>query len=225
MRAKLAAKARASAAHFCWIFASIALAASGAAAQNEAGTLLAADSPSSSPVVSPSSPVSAKNRVDAPFLDLFPVYPVQAAGGYSFVKFFEQPNDKPATNGFNYGFAWYPKRWIGIDSALTGTFGTDSFKVNCNCGKLTFIGGGPRLRKPTTRHWEPWVHVLVGYTQYAIQRAGSTQGTFGVEFGGGMDYRFKRWLSARVEANGITSTMYSTHEVSPQIGPSIVFDY
>ena len=225
MQAKIAATARASAAYLFWLLAGVAFAASAAAAQNQTGTLVAANSAPSSPLAFPSSPVSAQNRVDAPYLDLFPVYPMQVAGGYSFVKFFEQPNDKPTMNGFNYGFAWYPKRWIGIDGELNGTFGVDSFKVNCNCGKLLFVGGGPRIRRPTTRHWEPWAHALFGYTQYAIQRAASTQGTFGVEFGGGMDYRFNRWLSARVEANAITSTMYATDEVSPQFGPSIVLNY
>ena len=154
MQAKIAANSRASAAYLFWLLAGILLVASGAAAQNP-GTLLAANSAPSSLAAFPSSPVSAQDRVDAPFLDLFPVYPMQASGGYSFVKFFEQPNDKPTMNGFNYGFAWYPKRWIGIDGKLNGTVGVDSFKVNCNCGTLSFIGGGPRIRKPTRRHWEP----------------------------------------------------------------------
>jgi hypothetical protein len=108
---------------------------------------------------------------------------------------------------------------------MNSIWGMDQVKLNCNCGKFLFVGCGPRLRRPTDAHWEPWVHALFGYTQYAIQRANSSQGSFGAEFGGGLDYRFTRWFSPRIEVDGITSTMYQTHEISPKVSVGAAFNY
>lgn len=153
--------------------------------------------------------------------DLFATYPWQTSFEYTFIKSYALNTSAPNTNGFSFGMAYYWKTYLAAEGELDATFGN---QVGYSA-RLAFAGGGVRVRLPSSQHWEPWVHGLIGGVHWIPQLANSTQESFAWELGAGVDYRTKSWLSYRIEGDAIGTRFQNSNQASPRISAGIVLNF
>lgn len=151
----------------------------------------------------------------------FPRRGLEFGVGYSYFHFDSGHNLSPNLNGFNASLAYYLKDMLGAEAEMTGALGLQAGQS----ARFVFVGGGPRVRLTGPAKLEVWVHGLVGYAHYVPQTALGNQGAFGFELGGGVDYRARYWLSYRVAADMIGSTLFSSSQFSPKISAGIVINF
>jgi hypothetical protein len=153
--------------------------------------------------------------------DLFATYPWQASFEYTFIRSYSVATSKPNTNGFSFGMAYYIKTYLAAEGELDATFG-NQFGYSA---RFAFTGGGVRARLPSSQHWEPWAHGLIGGVHWTPQLANSKQESFAWELGGGVDYRTRSWLSYRIEGDAIGTHFRNSNQVSPRISAGIVLNF
>jgi hypothetical protein len=141
--------------------------------------------------------------------------------GYSYFHFDSGHNLSPNMNGFNASLSYYFKDMLGAEAEMTGALGSQKGQS----ARFVFVGGGPRVRLTGPAKIEVWVHGLLGYAHYVPQTALGNQGAFGFELGGGVDYRARYWLSYRVAADMIGSTLFNSTQFSPKISAGIVVNF
>jgi hypothetical protein len=151
----------------------------------------------------------------------FPKSGFELGVGYSYFHFFSGHNLSPNMNGFNASLLYYFKDMLGAEGEMTGALGSQKGQS----ARFVFVGGGPRVRLTGPSKIEVWAHGLVGYAHYVPQTALGKQGAFGFELGGGVDYRARYWLSYRVAADMIGSTLFSSTQFSPKISAGIVINF
>jgi hypothetical protein len=151
----------------------------------------------------------------------FPQRGLELGFGYSYFHFNSGHNLSPNLNGFNLSLAYYFKNMLGGEVEMTGALGSQAGQS----ARFAFVGAGPRVRVTGPAKLEVWVHGLVGYAHYVPQTALGNQGAFGFELGGGVDYRARYWLSYRVAADMIGSTLFSSTQFSPKISAGIVINF
>lgn len=90
--------------------------------------------------------------------------------------------------------------------------------------KLVNYGFGPKFEWRQPR-WEPWFHTLFGGTHALPQTADHGKNGFGVQLGGGADYRLLPRLSARAEVDYVGTRLFGTWQNSGQATLSLVFHF
>jgi len=147
--------------------------------------------------------------------------PVQIGVGYTFVSFFEVP--KPSTVVNSSGFtasAVYYRDWVGAEAEVTDVFGSTNGKNS----QLLFTGGGIRLRWPTSRSIEPWVHGLVGYSRLSPQPSYGSDSAFGYKAGAGVDFNpHHSRMAFRASVDLMGDHFFQTYQLSPEASVGIVF--
>jgi hypothetical protein len=144
--------------------------------------------------------------------------PLQIGVGFTFVSFNEAPSTVTNGAGFNASAVYYHDP-IGVEAQVSDAFGSHGGKS----GQLLFTGGGVRLRWPTGRTMQPWVHGLVGYSHLTPQPSFGRDSAFGFKVGGGLDFNPHRSrLSYRVSADLFGSHFFSTYQFSPEVSAGIV---
>lgn len=151
----------------------------------------------------------------------FPQRGLELGFGYSYFHFNSGHNLSPNMNGFNASLAYYFKDMLGGEAEMTGAFGSQGGQS----AHFVFVGGGPRVRVTGPAKIEFWVHGLVGHVHYVPQTALGQQGAFGFELGGGVDYRARYWLSYRVAADMIGSSLFNSTQFGPKISAGIVINF
>jgi hypothetical protein len=110
----------------------------------------------------------------------------------------------------------YLNNWFGIEGAAIAGFG----HVNNNPSieaKTFFIGGGPHLSLFNTNHFEPWVHVIVGWERLRFTQSATLGAVSHASFlaGAGVDYKI---------SNGRLYWRFQGDFIGAQFGPSINAD-
>jgi hypothetical protein len=175
----------------------------------------------SSLVPAPLPTVAAATLQDDATKGAFPQRGLELGFGYSFFHFNSGHNLSPNLNGFNLSLAYYFKNMLGGEVEMTGALGSQFGES----ARFAFVGAGPRVRLTGPAKLEVWVHGLVGYAHYVPQTALGNEGAFGFELGGGVDYRTRYWLSYRVAADMIGSTLFSSTQFSPKVSAGIVINF
>jgi hypothetical protein len=144
--------------------------------------------------------------------------PIQIGVGFTFVSFNEAPNAITNSAGFNASAVYYQDP-IGVEAEVSDAFGSHGGKS----GQLLFTGGGARLRWPTGRTIQPWVHGLVGYSHLSPQPSFGNDSAFGFKAGGGLDFNPHRSrLSYRVSVDMFGSHFFRTYQFSPEVSAGVV---
>ncbi len=174
------------------------------------------------PVPALASPAPAKpSPAPPPPPELFGSYAWQANVSYAFVNFHEAPRTTASFNGFSASLAHYFWKPFGVEVEMVGGFGSQ-FKAPA---RFVFVGGGARYRFPLVGKWEPWAHFVIGHAHQRPPTDFGKQGAFGLEPGGGVDYRVKSWLSFRIEGDALTTFFFGGAQVSPKIAGGVVFNF
>jgi hypothetical protein len=153
---------------------------------------------------------------------VFPSRNWQAYLGYTFLRFYEVPNQTVNESGFNGSVAYYFRDWIAADGELFAAFGSQGGTITSS----VMAAGGPRLRWAARTGPELWVHVLIGGSHFTPQTVYGSENAFGFEMGGGVDINsHHRRLAYRLQADVVGTRFFSTYQYSPKISAGIVFKF
>lgn len=153
---------------------------------------------------------------------VFENYSWQAYAGYTFVRFYELPAVAENQNGVNGGITWFYNDWLGVDLEALGVHGT----LGGASSWTVFVGVGPRLRMWAGRSLEVFGHTLVGGAAFWPDTPYGSQGAFGYELGGGVDFRPHRSrFSLRLEGDLLGTRFFQTNQWSPKVSAGIVYKF
>src|SRR5580700_11121349 len=224
--------------YIAFLFAIILMAASGAGAQVNFSSYALTSSPFSGATATPP-PIAQNVFMPAIFADpallppapapepqqiqgVFENYSWQAYAGYTFVRFYELPAVAENQNGVNGGITWFYNDWLGVDLEALGVHGT----LGGASSWTVFVGFGPRLRLWAGRSLEVFGHTLIGGAAFWPDTPYGSQGAFGYELGGGVDFRPHRSrFSLRLEGDLLGTRFFQTNQWSPKVSAGIVYKF
>jgi opacity protein-like surface antigen len=124
--------------------------------------------------------------------------------------------------GTNTSITYFTNEWLGVEGNVNTAFAPT---INQNQHiKYVSYGAGPKVAW-RTRKWEPWVHTIIGGAHILPQTAGFSQNGFGLQVGGGADYRIYPHLSARAELDWVRTHLFGTWQNSAQANLDIVLHF
>jgi hypothetical protein len=154
---------------------------------------------------------------------------VEVFGGYSYLHF--KPQGAPGLN-FNYGWnsavQYNVNRLIGFKADFSGHYVTPVTGVNLNSYSFLF---GPVASNRIAERGTVFVHALAGANRLSASATGlSTSDTsFAMAFGGGLDIRAARHVSARLAQIDYLFTKHGTAPMNTQnnirVSAGVVFDF
>ncbi len=139
--------------------------------------------------------------------------------GYRFVRF-NSSRVKTSVNGVGTMFSYFFNRWIGVDGDFTAAWGS-THNVST---QYAFYGAGPVITARFHR-FEPRAHAVFGGVRTVPRLAGLSQNSLGMEFGGGVDYRWLEHLSFRVMGDYVRTRLYSQSQNNFQLTGGFVIHF
>jgi hypothetical protein len=124
--------------------------------------------------------------------------------------------------GSNTSVTYFTNQWLGFEGAVNTAFAPTIFQ-NENVKYFSY-GAGPKVAW-RARKLEPWAHVIAGGVHVLPQTAGNSQNGFGVQTGGGADYRIYPHLSARVEVDWVKTHLFGQWQNSAQANADVVLHF
>ena len=148
-------------------------------------------------------------------------YRWQLALGISLVRF--RSSRFYATGvGTNTSLTYFTNDWLGVEGNINTSFAPT---INHNEHvKYVSYGGGPKVAW-RARKVEPWAHVLAGGAHILPQTADAGQNGFGLQVGGGADYRIFPHLSARLEMDWVKTHFFGEWQNNAQANLDIVLHF
>lgn len=107
--------------------------------------------------------------------------------------------------GIKTSVSYFLNDWFGVEGNVSAAFAPEIFSREHV--KTLLYGGGPKIawRK---RQWEPWMHAILGGAHEQPRTSAGGKNAFGVQLGGGADYRFNPRFSARLEGDYVRTTFF-----------------
>jgi opacity protein-like surface antigen len=124
--------------------------------------------------------------------------------------------------GSNTSLTYFTNEWLGVEGNVNTAFAPTIYQNEHI--KYVSYGGGPKVAW-RARKWEPWLHTIAGGVHILPQTAGSSQNGFGLQVGGGVDYRIYPHLSARLELDWVRTHLFSAWQNSAQANLDIVLHF
>lgn len=124
--------------------------------------------------------------------------------------------------GTNTSVTYFTNEWLGVEGNVNTAF-APAIYLNEHV-KYASYGAGPKIAW-RARQWEPWLHAIVGGAHILPQTAGHSQNGFGMQVGGGMDYRIYPHLSARLEVDWIKTHFFGEWQNSAQANADVVLHF
>lgn len=153
---------------------------------------------------------------------VLPSYFGQIYGGYTFFRFYALPNATENMNGFNFSVAFYPREWIAADGEVMAAFGSESGVSSQFAAGM----GGVRLRLPTERELEFWVHGLVGGAHFVPQTIFGGENALAYEAGGGVDLNPHHGrFTYRLQGDVLETHFFGTYQASPKVSVGLVYKF
>ena len=84
----------------------------------------------------------------------------------------------------------YFNNWLGVEGTALAGFGKAGSNPSITANSL-FLGGGPHISLTNSHHFEPWVHVIVGWERFRFTQSDVLGNNSHAAFmgGGGVDYK------------------------------------
>jgi hypothetical protein len=186
-------------------------------------TAAAQDTPAaldaSSPAGEPSAPVTFSPPDRAPW---------QLAIGYQYTHY-NALGQSFHNNGLRTDVTRYLNNWLGVEGAVTMGFGHVAIPASI-VAKSLFVGGGPHISVHNYSRYEPWAHVLVGLQHFRFAQTNNVVGlgsnsALGFMGGGGVDLKFGRGISWRIQADYIGTHFQSSTQTNFSFGSGLVFNF
>jgi opacity protein-like surface antigen len=148
---------------------------------------------------------------------------VEVFGGYSYLRFPAGANGINL-NGWNGAMQYNASRSIGFKADVSGHYGTPSGSLN----SYSFMFG-PVIssRVEGSPGFTPFLHGLVGVNRISTSAAGvsGSDSAFAMAFGGGLDVKAARRVSARLIQVDYLFTKHGTamHQNNIRVSAGVVF--
>jgi hypothetical protein len=154
---------------------------------------------------------------------VFPHYPWQLYGGYTYIRLFTSPGSSVSRNGFDMSMSYYFRSGhFGMEGALTTTFGSQ----NGQNSNFLLAGGGPRVRWSAPRGLELWAHGLGGWGHFGPQTPLGSMEAVTYEVGGGVDITgHNQRFAYRLEGDMVGTRFFNTTQYSPKVSAGVVFKF
>ncbi|HEX4546075.1 MAG TPA: hypothetical protein VH110_06905 [Candidatus Acidoferrum sp.] len=131
-------------------------------------------------------------------------YRFQVGLGFTLFRF-----QNSAFNATAYGektsISYFLNDWLGVEGNISAAFAPQIYLREHV--KTVLYGGGPKITW-RQRRWEPWMHAIFGGAHEQPQTSKGGKNAFGVQLGGGADYRFNPRFSARLEGDYVRTTFF-----------------
>ena len=149
---------------------------------------------------------------------------LQIYAGYTYLRFYEVPGTTLATNGVVVGATYFANEWFGLEGEVDGGTGT---KIGTQGSSFAFGGGGIRLASSRTfLRAQPWVHGLAGGAHQGPRTPSGSQGAFGYEAGGGLDFSVRNeHFGYRVEVDALGTSFFHTYQLSPKAAVEVLYRF
>jgi opacity protein-like surface antigen len=141
--------------------------------------------------------------------------------GVSLVRF-RSPYFYATGVGTNTSLTYFTNEWFGVEGNVNTSF-APTIARNEHV-KYASYGAGPKIAW-RGRILEPWAHAIFGGAHILPQVGDQSQNGFGMQLGGGVDYRIYPHLSARVEVDYIKTHLLGVWENSAQANADIVLHF
>jgi opacity protein-like surface antigen len=123
--------------------------------------------------------------------------------------------------GTNTAVTYFTNEWLGVEGNIITAF-APTINLNEHIKYLSY-GAGPKIAW-RGRKWEPWAHTIIGGAHIQPLAAGSRSG-FGLQVGGGADYRILPHLSARVGVDWVRTHLFGEWQNSGQANADVVLHF
>jgi hypothetical protein len=124
--------------------------------------------------------------------------------------------------GFHTSATYYTNSWFGFEGSISAAYAPTIFQAEHV--KVLLYGGGPKIAW-RQRQWEPWLHAIVGGAHEQPQTQKGSRNAFGLQTGGGADYRFNPRFSGRLQADYVYTTFWSQSQNSFQLSAGLVIHF
>jgi hypothetical protein len=124
--------------------------------------------------------------------------------------------------GFRTSVSYFTNSWFGIEGSISAAYAPEIFQKEHI--KLVLYGGGPKIAW-RQRQWEPWLHAIVGGAHEQPRVAGSGRDAFGLQLGGGADYRFNPRFSGRLQGDYVRTSFFSQSQNNFQLSAGLVLHF
>jgi opacity protein-like surface antigen len=123
--------------------------------------------------------------------------------------------------GTNTSVTYFTNEWFGVEGSINTSFAPTIYQNEHV--KYFSYGGGPKIAW-RARKWEPWAHAIFGGVHVQPKTAFGPNG-FGLQLGGGVDYRIYPHLSARLETDWVKTRLFGQWQNSAQANADIVLHF
>jgi opacity protein-like surface antigen len=124
--------------------------------------------------------------------------------------------------GTNTSVTYFTNEWFGVEGSVNTAFAPTIYQNEHV--KYFSYGGGPKIAW-RARKWEPWAHGIFGGVHVLPKTANNSSNGFGLQLGGGVDYRIFPHLSARLEADWVKTHLFGHRQNSAQANADIVLHF
>jgi hypothetical protein len=129
--------------------------------------------------------------------------------------------------GYKADVTRYLNNWFGIEGTAVTGFGHVGSNPRLDA-KSFFIGGGPHVSLFNSNHFEPWVHVIVGWEHFRFTQTTTLGSNSHAAFwgGGGVDYKIGNGrLYWRVQGDYIGTNLGNGLTNNFSVGTGLVLNF
>jgi hypothetical protein len=130
--------------------------------------------------------------------------------------------------GYQAGITRYLNDRFGVEGTAIAGFGHVSGTNPSIDAKSFFIGGGPHISLLDSNHFEPWVHVIVGWERFRFTQGTTLGSNSHAAFmaGGGVDYKIRGGrLYWRVQGDYLETNVGSGISNNYSVGSGVIFNF
>jgi opacity protein-like surface antigen len=124
--------------------------------------------------------------------------------------------------GTDTSVTYFASDWLGVEGKIITAFAPTIY-LNEHVKYFSY-GAGPKIAW-RRRKWEPWAHTIVGGVHIQPQTAGNSTNGFGMQAGGGVDYRILPRLSVRVGVDWVGTRLFGQWQNSGQANADVVLHF
>src|SRR5713226_5235749 len=124
--------------------------------------------------------------------------------------------------GTNTAVTYFTNEWFGVEGSIITAF-APPINLNEHVKYLSY-GAGPKIAW-RGRKWEPWMHAIAGGAHILPLTGIGSKNGFGLQVGGGADYRIFPHLSARVGVDWVRTHLFGAWQNSGQANADVVLHF
>ena len=124
--------------------------------------------------------------------------------------------------GTNTSLTYFTNEWFGVEGSIITAF-APPINLNEHVKYLSY-GAGPKIAW-RGRKWEPWMHAIAGGAHILPLTGIGSKNGFGLQVGGGADYRIFPHLSARVGVDWVRTHLFGAWQNSAQANANVVLHF